>query len=454
MNSDKINYILDTFKSVYNIPNADSLIHYLEEPQNKPGITILKSKLSEDFYNNHSPLNLEDIRTISWGGIQIPLLFSEKHKSNFELYTISQNSVIINVDILAASFYLLSGWQEYYSDRLDPYGRFPYSESVQKTLKISRIPLVNYYFDILKIAIEKFLNKEIKYNDNSNGAFNTFLTHDIDILKTIWMEDAFSSLKKGSIYRLFKSLSTFFKPIIKSSYIKTIIDIEKSFKAKSTFFFLPVKGFANGIKCADYSINKNLRDKVILYLKQNGWGVSVHASPGSETDSIQLAKDITTLGTNPIGNRSHFLLFNSTKTPLILSNSGLKYDSSLGFAEEIGFRNSFCHPFFIYDLENDKVTDILEVPLNVMDTTLQRKEYLGGSVNKLELIKSIISEVQKFKGTFTLLWHNNYFSDIKHVGYRDLYISLLDYLSDNNTEFITEELIINRYRKEGTKKTF
>ena len=45
------------------------------------------------------------------------------------------------------------------------------------------------------------------------------------------------------------------------------------------------------------------------------------------------------------GIRQHFLKYNNPLTPRIHEKAGLLYDATLGFAEQIGFRNSYAGPF-------------------------------------------------------------------------------------------------------------
>jgi hypothetical protein len=86
-----------------------------------------------------------------WQGQQLPFFFDQPEKP---LLILQDNKVIISADIISAAFYLLSGWQEYFSDERDRHGRFPYAASVQATYGFVALPVVNYYFDVLRVAVE------------------------------------------------------------------------------------------------------------------------------------------------------------------------------------------------------------------------------------------------------------------------------------------------------------
>jgi len=51
--------------------------------------------------------------------------------------------------------------------------------------------------------------------------------------------------------------------------------------------------------------------------------------------------------------------------------AGLAYDSSLGFAETCGFRNGANFAFPPYDFEREGPCSFLEIPLAIMDGSLQ-----------------------------------------------------------------------------------
>ena len=124
-----------------------------------------------------------------------------------------------------------------------------------------------------------------------------------------------------------------------------ILEIESRYNAKSTFFFLPRNKTMFGIKNADYRIKDRKFKTVFDTIRHKGSEVGLHGSVGSNRDTELLKEDIIRTGSDIRGNRFHFLLYDPKVTPGILENSGLLYDSSLGFAEAYGFRNSFCMPF-------------------------------------------------------------------------------------------------------------
>jgi len=130
-------------------------------------------------------------------------------------------------------------------------------------------------------------------------------------------------------------------------------------------------------------------------------------------------------------------------TALIQKKAGLVYDSTLGFAEQEGFRNSYCWPFKFYDFENDRPIDFWEIPLTAMEVTLFYYRELDFDHIR-ESVESLVREVQKFNGIFSLLWHNNFFEEMEFPGITDFYLDLLDYFKSLGMEGVTGKEIVDR----------
>ena len=69
--------------------------------------------------------------------------------------------------------------------------------------------------------------------------------------------------------------------------------------------------------------------------------------------------------------RQHFLAFELPTTYLKLIQSGILEDYSMGYASHLGFRAGICSPFRFYNLLEEKETDLVVYPFQVMDVTLQ-----------------------------------------------------------------------------------
>jgi hypothetical protein len=104
---------------------------------------------------------------------------------------------------------------------------------------------------------------------------------------------------------------------------------------------------------------------------------------------------------------------------------GLAYDSTVGYADRIGFRAGTCIPYRPWLFSLDRAANLLEIPLLVMDGTLLH--YMGLSPEQsLDAVQELVARCRAVGGVFTLLWHN---SSLLDPGAAALYRQLLDSLA-------------------------
>ncbi len=423
---DHFNYIIKNFELFYSYNNIK--IGYRDSNSD---INIIKN-VNEKFWLEKNDIDYKNVVWKKWKGKNIPFLFDTNNEK--DIITIEKNKITINYDIISSAFYFLSGWSEIMDKNKDNLGRVEFKNTIFNKLNITETPVVNYYFDILKEAIKVFSNKDPKINYWGEKKMAVVLTHDIDSCNSGWIEGSFNELKSKRIHNIPKLIfNRFFKNDVWFNFSE-ILNIEKKYGATSTFYFLPQKGKSEKLKNSDYDIQSTKLKNVISNIEESGCEIGVHGSFGTHNNSDKLSKDISRINSNNIiGNRFHFLMFDNDNTVNTLENSNLKYDSTMGFAEHIGFRRGICFPFFLFDFTNNKCSSILEIPLIVMDTTFNSKKYMNLSHNEsFNKIKSIVTEIEKFNGVFTILWHNNYFSEYKYAGWKNVYIKTLDYCNENN----------------------
>jgi hypothetical protein len=113
------------------------------------------------------------------------------------------------------------------------------------------------------------------------------------------------------------------------------------------------------------------------------------------------------------------------QTWLDWESCGLRYDSSVGFADQIGFRAGTSFPFQPWCWAENRELDLIEVPLILMDCTPVK--YMRLNIHEgLERIRDLVRRVQKTGGVFTLLWHNTPLLDPDYNGW---YEAILDFLA-------------------------
>ena len=262
------------------------------------------------------------------------------------------------------------------------------------------------------------------------------LTHDIDRTKKTYqyLTKPVMALKRGRIDHMLHSLKTFFKS---GNYwnFEDIVDLERKYGVKSTFFFLNESIPFEITRPASYKLSLGRYDildrdivRIIKWLDNEGWEIGVHGSYRSYKDLELLSAEKQTLesivGHDVVGIRQHYLNLDDN-TWAIQRKLGFKYDSSFGFNREIGFKEDRVTPFRPFD------DDFMVIPQTIMDTpymlTPDRKD-------KLEMI---LDQCDENDGILVVNFHNDKFSDEDFPGYRDAYEEIIESGQKRSAHFDT-----------------
>jgi hypothetical protein len=123
------------------------------------------------------------------------------------------------------------------------------------------------------------------------------------------------------------------------------LKIENDLDVLSSYYFNPNNNTINGHTNADYNFQSKKIQSVIHEIETHKHEIGLHGSIGTGFNQVQFQDEIRKFSTHVFGNRFHNLLFRVKESFPILEKTGIDYDSSLGFAENIGFRNGFCFPY-------------------------------------------------------------------------------------------------------------
>ena len=322
---------------------------------------------------------------------------------------------------------MFTGREEYSTRWLDKHGRFDLASSGLGSAV--REPVVSMYL--------RENGFQVKYpNDRP---FAVCLTHDVDniypTLTHMLLSSAYS-LKKLDFGQIGRQLSWRFGNKSRSPYINFthIMEIEKEFGAKSTFYFLATDRDVLRFRYRIEEISGELKSIV-----ENGWEVGLHTGYYSfdNLDAIvaEKARLEKALGREVIGCRNHYLRFKTPETWELLSKAGFKYDATYGYHDGIGFRNHICYPFRPFNLNTDSEVNIVEIPLTVMDDVL----FGYNSSTALSEVQRIIRTVEKYNGVLTLLWHNHIFDCPFREKWAELYKIILEYCYKKNAWMTSAE---------------
>ena len=189
--------------------------------------------------------------------------------------------------------------------------------------------------------------------------FSATVTHDIDEVLSGWKHRIRTQLERK---QYLKAISFGFSHLIKPFHPwKNLVELSE-FNTKngvnSTFFILTRNNKLGEIKNADYPLSDSYVQNSLKKINESNHELGIHGSYKTHDSLAELKSDISNLKFTVTGNRFHFLQFDINNTPKVLNQAGIKYDTTLGFQESIGFRNSICTPFYLYDFEGRTGSDL------------------------------------------------------------------------------------------------
>ena len=148
------------------------------------------------------------------------------------------------------------------------------------------------------------------------------------------------------------------------------------------------------------------------------------------------------------GIRYHYLRCLYHETLPLLERAGFDYDTSLAFAEHEGFRCGCSFPFRPYHLGEERPLDLVELPLAVMDGSLQEPHYRGLDAAGAErAAAAVLDRVGRSGGGVSILWHNNRFDRRAARGYDGVYWRLVDRALLEGAWATSADAVVARWRE-------
>lgn len=320
--------------------------------------------------------------------------------------------VVFYADIIAATFFMLSRWEETVVPARDEHERFPATASVAYKQGFLDRPVVDEYALILR----EWLKVLLPGWDPKRRSFSVKLSHDVDRIRSFpnWYAAirTFGGdlLKRHSPRRAWQTgVGAIFphqNPCFKG--VRFLAELSHEYGLGDDAFYFMAAG-PGQFECS-YDPASPLIRRCIEDLREQGFEIGFHAGYHTFNDPEQLAKEKArldaVLGETRYGGRQHFLRFQVPHTWRHWEQVGLSYDSTMTYADHEGFRCGTCHPFRPFDVEQNRELDLWEWPLIVMDGTLHDYRGLTPEQSEARILK-LARRCKQVEGTFTLLWHNS-----------------------------------------------
>lgn len=370
----------------------------------------------------------------------LPIIYGNR-LSNNDYLKIDENTIEIGIDIIGSAFFMLTRYEEVVNKNVDEYGRFCSRDSVAYKENFLERPIINEYLEILWYAL-KILNPDIKRKERK---FKIIPTHDVDKpfdLPSLTWYQVFHSLVGDILKRKdVKLFSRRFYAAIRAKLFgnyesdiaytfSNIMDISEYSGLKSIFFFMVAKNVSEFD--GNYDINSTKIQNLIKEIMHRKHYIGMHPSFSSYLNEKQMyeEKNIFTslikdkFGKNyQIGSRQHYLRWSCPETWQIYEDVGIKFDTTLTYADHIGFRCGICYEYPVFNLITGKRLNLIEYPLIIMECSGLDSSYMNLSREEMLTRSNKLKKCcQKYEGNFIILWHNTMFIRDKDV---ELYKKIL-----------------------------
>lgn len=387
----KLNYSMDSF-DVNNIHVFPSLLLFQED------------------------LTEHQIVVKEWDGVKI-------------FYSVSKGD--LPFDLFAATFFMITRYEEYLYAKRDRFGRYDPRNSIAWKNGFLYEPIVNIWLnrfrDLLKSKYPELKLKEQQYTYQP--------TLDID--------NAWAYLHKGFIRTTgglilnglkhrFLNFDKRFRVLLgldKDPFdtYDVINQVHSKHDLKPYIFFL--MGNYGGNDKSISPLNKYYHELIKQYAKIAN--VGIHGSFSASNNAFHLKEEIEfltdILEDGVDSNRFHFIKIKMPDSFEELIDQGIKHDFTMGYASRLGFRAGYAGQYYFFNLKTNSSSNLRIHPFQIMDATLNFYNKLSPDL-ALEKSIEIIDKIKNVKGELGTVWHNESLSGINPwKGWDSLYEKVVDH---------------------------
>ncbi|MGJ8592273.1 MAG: polysaccharide deacetylase family protein [Aquaticitalea sp.] len=336
-------------------------------------------------------------------------------------------------DIFAASFYLLSRYEEYLPHMKDEYGRFVGTESLAYKNGFLQQPVVDIWAYLFRDALSEVF-----------GQYE-FPERTYKVQPIIDVPMAYFYSQKGLLRTFGGTLKDLYRLQLRQFYKRYLVLAGLRRDPYDTFKWIITKQKQNSNKfvvfflIGDYStydknnnINKRKFASLIKYVADYckvGLKVSYFALDNFELVKKEKQQMESIVNYELVASRNAFSKLNLPETYRNLIELEIKQDYTMGYINQLGFRAGTCTPFQFYDLDYEVQTPLQINTFHLFDSALLKRASL---LDKKQELQRLMAEVKKVNGIFAPVFHNHSFSnDERWKGFRELFSDVLDSANEN-----------------------
>lgn len=392
-------------------------------------------KFSYSNKTNESGIHFHSVGLLEQKGISELSISVGNDQGIVTLFHHGNEHAVVPYDPFAASFYMLSRYEEYLPHIKDHYNRFSAKNSIAAKNNFLQTAVVDRWAAHVKSILK--------------GAYPglSFPERSFNFLPTIDVDNAYAFKHKGvlrTLGALLRSIYQFDFQLLKMQLLVLLrkrkdpydtyyyqLNLQKKYRLKTIYFFL-LGDYGKHDKNISHE-NKHFQS-LIKNLADHS-KVGIHPSFKTNYRPEQLATEINRLSRivkrNIVSSRQHYIKLNLPETYRNLVKEDIEEDYTMGYADAIGFRAGSCTPYFFYDLDEEMEVKLKIFPFQLMEASL--KHYLNYSPETaIREIKKIIKEVVAVKGTLISVWHNESLGEeLGWEGWREVYEALIETASNH-----------------------
>lgn len=372
-----------------------------------PGIKLSygKQPIGNEFFIQAQGLleaqGFEDIEISVTMWEDIPCFFASTAKANLPF------------DIFAASFYLLSRYEEYLPHVKDELGRFPATESLAYKSGFLQQPVIDIWaYKFKSLLLKRF--PETSWPERSYS-----VQHLIDA------SQPFAFAQRGPVRNiggLFRDLVSFrWKQVLDRSKVLLklrkdpydtfywILNTAKHQKYLSIAFFLLGDGYTFRESLNTSREKFRLMVKLVADYLKVGLIFSYHNIGDLPLlkEHVKRMEELTHRSLEESSN--HKAILNLPHIYRNLLELEVHNDYSMYYERQVGFRASTCTPFLFYDLDYE-----IKTPLVIYPVFGQSEALLGFKSSEiLQLLSEVTQQIREVNGTFSFFYSNKNFVDTK-----------------------------------------
>ena len=357
-------------------------------------------------------------------------------------------------DLFAATFYLLSRYEEYLPHEKDEYGRFSHTSSLAFREGFLDTPLINVWLqDFRSALITEFPELTFK-----GRHFQNVITYDIDIAysylcKGLWrnLGGTFRSLWRGEFSRIIERWQVLLgRKKDPFDCYEWLDALHLYCRLKPYYFFLVPKNNSRYDRNVS-TRSKKFRELIEYYCATYNVGIHPSWQSGDQYELLREEKEwLEVIGDKDIqASRQHYIRLTVPETYRRLTAAGIRKDFSMGYGTINGFRASVCSCFRWYDLEKEETSAITIYPFCFMDANSFYEEKHTPSQAFDELM-NYYNAVKKVNGMLITIWHNTLLgTDQSTAGWNRMFEIFMkemvywDAYYDGNSE-LQEDLLLTR----------